>query len=85
MITLEGAKTTCQTRPVGVRLRQYGTGATGDRDRVLATIKELVADRGKLTQRPLAGVKVLGSHPRVNGKIAAVGILLRRADRARAR
>src|ERR1700748_2696408 len=51
----------------------YGTGVTGDRDRVMATIQQLVTDRGKLTQRALAGVNVLASHPRVNGRIAAVG------------
>jgi dienelactone hydrolase len=51
----------------------YGTDVTGDRDRVMASITELVGDREKLSQRALAGVSVLASHPRANGKIAAVG------------
>jgi dienelactone hydrolase len=51
----------------------YGKGVVGDRAQVMACIKELVEDRDKLSRRALAGVDVLASHPRVNGKIAAVG------------
>jgi dienelactone hydrolase len=51
----------------------YGKGVVGDRDRVMATITDLMGDRDKLCQRSLAGVKVLASDPRVDGRIAAVG------------
>jgi dienelactone hydrolase len=51
----------------------YGPGVIGDRERVMASITELVGDRDKLSQRALAGISVLASHPRVNGKVAAVG------------
>jgi dienelactone hydrolase len=51
----------------------YGNGVIGDRDRVMATITELIGDRDKLCQRALAGVNLLASDPRVNGSIAAVG------------
>jgi dienelactone hydrolase len=51
----------------------YGEGVPGDRDRVMATITELVGDRGKLSHRAMVGVNVLASHRSVNGSIAAVG------------
>jgi dienelactone hydrolase len=51
----------------------YGNDVIGDRDRVMATIRELIADRDKLAKRALAGVDVVASHPRVHGTIAAVG------------
>lgn len=51
----------------------YGSGVIGDRDKVMATISELMADRDKLCQRALAGVNLLASDPRVNGSVAAVG------------
>jgi dienelactone hydrolase len=51
----------------------YGKAVTGDRDRVMASIKDLVGDRAKLCQRALAGVSVLASHRGVNGVIGAVG------------
>jgi dienelactone hydrolase len=51
----------------------YGKGVPGDRDRVMATITDLMGDRDKLCQRALAGVNVLASDPRVTGSIAAVG------------
>jgi dienelactone hydrolase len=51
----------------------YGKGVIGDRDRVMATITDLVGDRDKLSQRAVAGVNVLASDPRVDGSIAAVG------------
>jgi dienelactone hydrolase len=51
----------------------YGKYVTGDRDRVMATITELIGDRDKLCQRATAGINVLASDPRVNGGIAAVG------------
>jgi dienelactone hydrolase len=51
----------------------YGTGVVGDRGRVMASIKELVGDRDKLSQRALAGVNVLASHQGVKDVIAAVG------------
>ena len=51
----------------------YGAGVIGDRERVMATITGLLGSRDKLCQRALAGIKVLASDPRVNGRIAAVG------------
>jgi len=51
----------------------YGNGVIGDRERVMAAITELIGDREKLSERALAGVNVLASDPRVNGRIAAVG------------
>jgi dienelactone hydrolase len=51
----------------------YGKAVIGDRDRVMASIKDLVGDRAKLCQRALAGVSVLASHRGVNGVIGAVG------------
>ncbi len=51
----------------------YGKAVTGDRERVMSCIQELVADRDKLARRVQAGVEVLASHPQLDGKIAAVG------------
>jgi len=51
----------------------YGEGVIGDRDRVMATITDLLGDRDKLCRRALAGVNVLASDPRVSEGIAAVG------------
>jgi dienelactone hydrolase len=51
----------------------YGDGVAGNRERVLASIAELRADPAKLCQRARAGIDVLVSHPRVHGRIAAVG------------
>ena len=51
----------------------YGERVIGDRERVMATITGLLGSRDKLCQRALAGIKVLASDPRVNGRIAAVG------------
>jgi dienelactone hydrolase len=51
----------------------YGKGVMGDRERVLACMQELVADRDKIARRAQAGVEVLTSHPLLDGNIAAVG------------
>jgi dienelactone hydrolase len=51
----------------------YGQGVLGDRERVLACIAELVADRERIARRAQAGLNVLASHPRINGKVAAIG------------
>jgi len=51
----------------------YGKAVTGDRERVMSCIHELVADREKIARRAQAGVDVLASHPLLDGKIAAVG------------
>lgn len=51
----------------------YGKAVIGDRDRVMSCIRDLVADREKIARRAQAGVKVLGSHPLLDGKIAALG------------
>ena len=51
----------------------YGNGIAGHRERVIARITELRKDPARLCQRALAGIEVLASHPRVDGRIAAVG------------
>lgn len=51
----------------------YGNGVAGDRERVMARITELRNDISKLCQRARAGIEVLASHPKVDGRVAAVG------------
>jgi dienelactone hydrolase len=51
----------------------YGKGVVGDRERVLACMQELVADRDRIARRAQAGVDVLTSHRLLDGNIAAVG------------
>jgi len=51
----------------------YGRRVIGDRDRVMATVTDLIGDRDKLCQRALTGINVLASDPRVNENIGAVG------------
>jgi dienelactone hydrolase len=51
----------------------YGKDVTGDRERVMSCIQELVADRDKIARRALAGVEVLAAHPLLDGSIGAVG------------
>lgn len=58
---------------VALACDMYGKGVMGDRDRVMATITDLLGDRNKLCHRALAGFNVLASDPRVDGSIAAVG------------
>lgn len=51
----------------------YGRGVAGNRERTVATLTHLVADRSALVRRVMAGIGVLESHPDVNGRIGAVG------------
>jgi dienelactone hydrolase len=51
----------------------YGDGVAGDRQRIMARIAELRADRAALCARAQAGIDVLASHPQVDGRVAAVG------------
>jgi dienelactone hydrolase len=51
----------------------YGKAATGDRERVMSCIQELVSDRDNIARRAQAGADVLTSHPLFDGSIAAVG------------
>ncbi|HET6869661.1 MAG TPA: dienelactone hydrolase family protein [Solirubrobacteraceae bacterium] len=51
----------------------YGKAVMGDRERVLTCLRELVADRAKISRRAQAGVDVLLSHPHSNGQVAAIG------------
>ncbi len=51
----------------------YGDGVAGDRQRVMARIKELTSDPTRLCQRARAGIEVLAGHPQVDGRLAAVG------------
>ena len=51
----------------------YGKAVMGDRERVLTCLRELVADRDKISRRVQAGVDVLLSHPLGNGQVAAIG------------
>jgi dienelactone hydrolase len=51
----------------------YGDGVAGNRERVMARIKELHHNRAALCSGGQAGIEVLLSHPRVDGRLAAVG------------
>ena len=51
----------------------FGEGVTGDRDRTMAEISGLIGDPDRLCRRAEAGLEVLAAHPRVDGRIAAVG------------
>jgi dienelactone hydrolase len=51
----------------------YGDGMAGDRQRIMACITELRADRERLCRRAQAGIDVLAAHPLVDGRIVAVG------------
>jgi dienelactone hydrolase len=51
----------------------YGKAVSGDRERVLTCLRDLVADRAKISRRLQAGVDVLLSHPLGNGQVAAIG------------
>jgi dienelactone hydrolase len=51
----------------------YGNGVVGNRERVMARITELRHNIAKLCQRARAGIDVLVSHPKVDGRVAAVG------------
>lgn len=51
----------------------YGNGVAGNRERVMARITELRHDISKLCQRARTGIEVLASHPKVDGRVAAVG------------
>jgi dienelactone hydrolase len=51
----------------------YGDGVAGDRQRVMARIAELTGDPTRLCARAKAGIEVLASHPKVDGRLAAVG------------
>ena len=51
----------------------YGNGVAGDRQQVMARIMELRNEPGRLCRRASAGLEVLQSHPRVDGRVAAVG------------
>jgi dienelactone hydrolase len=51
----------------------YGKGVAGDRRRVMACLTELRKDSSMLCQRASAGIEILAGHPRVDGRIAAVG------------
>jgi dienelactone hydrolase len=51
----------------------YGDGVAGNREHVMANIKELREEPGKLCRRALAGLDVLKSHPLADGRFAAIG------------
>ena len=51
----------------------YGVGVAGDRACVLEVIGELTGSRDQMCRRAGAGLEVLAEHPRVNGRLAAVG------------
>jgi dienelactone hydrolase len=54
----------------------YGQSVRGKRDRVMQHIGELRRDRAALCRRAQAGIDQLASHPRVDGRVAAVGYCL---------
>src|SRR5882757_8219359 len=47
----------------------YGEGVAGDRQRIMATITELRADRDRLSRRVQAGIDVLSAQPGVDGRV----------------
>jgi dienelactone hydrolase len=51
----------------------YGDGVAGNRERIMQCITALRRDPAALTRRAQAGIDVLGSHPQVDGRRAAVG------------
>ncbi|HEY2434929.1 MAG TPA: dienelactone hydrolase family protein [Vicinamibacterales bacterium] len=51
----------------------YGDGIAGDRQRIMARIAELRSAPDRLSSRAQAGLDQLASHPRVDGRVAAVG------------
>jgi dienelactone hydrolase len=51
----------------------YGEAVVGHRDRILACIGELRADRQRLCRRAQAGLDVLATQPQVDRRIAVVG------------
>ncbi len=51
----------------------FGDGVAGNRERTMATIGGLVGDPDRLCARAKAGIDVLRGHPRVDGRVAAVG------------
>jgi dienelactone hydrolase len=51
----------------------YGDGVAGNRERIMSRIAELRADPAILGRRAQAGLRVLASHPQVDGRFAAVG------------
>jgi dienelactone hydrolase len=58
---------------VALACDMYGDGVAGNRQRIMATIGALRADRDRLAKRGQAGIDLLKSHPQVDGRIAAVG------------
>jgi dienelactone hydrolase len=51
----------------------FGEGVAGHRERTMATIAGLMGDPDRLCARARAGLDVLAAHPRVDGRVAAVG------------
>jgi len=51
----------------------YGDGVAGDRQRVMARLAELRSNRDMIVKRAQAGIDVLRSDPRSDGRIAVVG------------
>ena len=51
----------------------YGDGVAGDRQRIMATIADLRAERARLVERAAAGLDQLTSHRLVDGRLGAVG------------
>ena len=51
----------------------YGNGVAGNRERVMARIKELRSDPAVLCRRARAGLQILATQPEVDGCMAAVG------------
>jgi dienelactone hydrolase len=51
----------------------YGAGVAGNRERIMARLKEFRTDRAKLCARARAGLEVLAAQPVTDGRMAAVG------------
>ena len=58
---------------VALACDMYGDGVAGDRTRIMARITELRSNPERLCTRARAGLAVLAAHPRVDGRLAAIG------------
>lgn len=58
---------------VALACDMYGAGVAGDRQRVMTTVVELRDDPEKLCRRAQAALDLLASHPKVDGRLVAVG------------
>ena len=51
----------------------YGDGVAGERQRVMARVRQFMDDRDTLRRRAQTGLAIQAAHPEVDGRLAAVG------------